>query len=213
LGWLENRNDEALANGANLAVLGNELFQFGAARALGGNRFRLSRLLRGRRGTEWAMVGHAAADKFVLLDANALRPVELALETVGTSIIVRAAGLADAQAAPAHVQVNGEALRPPSPVNLRASRTAGGDVHATWIRRSRSGWAWLDGLDAPLGESTERYRMKLEGPAGSIVLETTAAVGTIPSSQLASLGTGPLSLSVVQVGDYAESRPATAIIN
>jgi hypothetical protein len=150
---------------------------------------------------------------FVLLDANALRPVELALESVGTSIAVRAAGLADAQAAPAHVQVNGEALRPPSPVNLRASRAAGGDVHATWIRRSRSGWAWLDGLDAPLGESTERYRMKLEGSAGSIVLETTAAMGTIPSSQLPSLGTGPLSLSVVQVGDYAESRPATAIIN
>ena len=149
----------------------------------------------------------------VLLDANALRPLELALETLGMSIAVRAAGLADAQAAPAHVHVNGEALRPPSPVNLQVSRTAGGDVHATWIRRSRSGWAWLDGLDAPLGESTERYRMKLDGPVGSIVLETTAAVGTIPSSQLASLGTGPLSLSVVQVGDYAESRPATAIIN
>jgi hypothetical protein len=86
-------------------------------------------------------------------------------------------------------------------------------VHAKWVRRSRSGWAWLDGLDVPLGESTERYRIKIEGSGGSVVLETTAAEATIPSSQLSSLGAGPLNFSVVQVGDYAESRPATAIVN
>ena len=149
----------------------------------------------------------------MLLDANALRAVELGLEALGTSIAVRAAGVADAQADPTHMQVGGEALQPPSPVHLRVGRTESGDVRAIWRRRSRAGWAWLDGLDAPLGESTERYRAKLEGPSGSIVVDTTAAELAIPSSQLESLGTGPLSFSVVQVGDYAESRPAAAIIN
>ena len=213
MGWLENRDDDALANGANLAVVGDELIQFGKVMPLVGNRFRLSRLLRGRRGTEWAMAGHAAAETFVLLDANALRPVELPIETVGTSIAVRASGLADDQAAPARRQVAGEALRPPSPVHLRASRTVTGDVHAKWVRRSRAGWAWLDGLDAPLGESSERYRINIEGAAGSVVLDTTASEAVIPSAQIAFLGAGPLNLSVVQVGDYAESRPAIAIIN
>jgi hypothetical protein len=211
--WLENRDDDALANGANLAVLGSELIQFGRATPLGGKRFRLSRLLRGRRGSEWATAAHAATDKFVLLDARALQPVELALETVGTSIAVKAAGLADGQALPTQTQVAGEALRPPSPVRLGASRNAAGDMHAKWVRRSRSGWAWLDGLDVPLGESAERYRVKIEGADGSVVLETTAAEATIPSSQLSSLGAGPLNVSVVQVGDYAESRPATTIVN
>ena len=211
--WLENRDNDALANGANLAVLGKEVFQFGTVTPLGGNRVRLSRLLRGRRGSEWAMAGHAPGEKFVLLDANALRAVELGLEALGTSIAVRAAGVADAQADPTHMQVGGEALQPPSPVHLRVGRTESGDVRAIWRRRSRAGWAWLDGLDAPLGESTERYRAKLEGPSGSIVADTTAAELAIPSSQLETLGTGPLSFSVVQVGDYAESRPAAAIIN
>ena len=151
--WLENRDDDALANEANLAVLGNELIQFGNATALGGNRFRLSRLLRGRRGTEFAMAGHAVAEKFVLFDPNALRPFEMSLDALGTSIAVKAAGLADDQAAPAQMQVTGEALRPPSPVHLCAGRTANGDVQAKWVRRSRSGWVWLDGLDAPVGET------------------------------------------------------------
>lgn len=107
------------------------------------------------------LAGHTAGDQFVLLDPNALRPAELPPETVGTPIAVKASGLADDQATPAQIQVTGEALRPPSPAHLRASWTAAGEVKATWVRRSRSGWAWLDGLDAPLGESVERYRIRL----------------------------------------------------
>jgi hypothetical protein len=51
--WLQSATDPALANGANLALIGDELIQFGAAEPIGNNRFRLSRLLRGRLGTEW----------------------------------------------------------------------------------------------------------------------------------------------------------------
>ncbi len=66
----------------------------------------------------------------MLLDPDALRAVELGLETLGTSIAVRAAGLADDQADPTQMQVGGEALRPPSPVHLRVGRTESGDVRA-----------------------------------------------------------------------------------
>ena len=41
----------------NLAAIGDELVQFGRAERIGPARWRLSRLLRGRRGTEWAVVG------------------------------------------------------------------------------------------------------------------------------------------------------------
>lgn len=41
--WLESRDDDALVAGANLAMLGSELIQFGDARPLGDRRFRLSR--------------------------------------------------------------------------------------------------------------------------------------------------------------------------
>jgi len=57
--WLTSCDDAALAAGENLAILGGELFQFGRAEALGEGKFRLSRLLRGRAGTEWACAGHS----------------------------------------------------------------------------------------------------------------------------------------------------------
>lgn len=210
--WLESRDDEALANGANLAVLGDELIQFGLAEPLGARRFRLSRLLRGRRGTEWAMGAHHAGEAFVLIDANAMQPVELALEALGAEIAVRPAGLADADAVPARRTVTGEALRPPSPVHLKAEIMAAG-VQVRWVRRSRAGWAWLDGMDSPLGESLERYRVRVTGSADSLTIETGTADVTLTAAQLSVLGAGVATISVTQLGDTSESRPASTTIN
>ena len=211
--WLESRDDDALANGANMAALGSELIQFGVAVPLGGRRFRLSKLLRGRRGTEWAMNAHALPERFTMLNANALQPLELPMEALGSAVSVRARGLADDNASPFSVTVRGEALRPPSPAHLRAVRTSAGELQATWVRRSRAGWSWLDGTDVALGESLERYRVRVEGTAGSVVMDTIAPDVLIASGQLAPLGTGPLTVSVVQVGDYAESHPASTNIS
>jgi len=56
--WLTSCDDEALSAGRNLAIIGRELIQFGRATALGGGKFRLGRLMRGRNGTEFACAGH-----------------------------------------------------------------------------------------------------------------------------------------------------------
>lgn len=159
------------------------------------------------------MVGHALPEQFTLIGGSSLQPVELQMETLGSMISLRARGLADHNAPPISVTVRGEALRPPSPVHLRAVRTSSGEVHATWIRRSRVGWSWLDGTDVALGESTERFRIRIESANGSVVVETVVPEALIASGQLAPLGAGPLTVSVVQVGDYAESRPTSTIIS
>jgi hypothetical protein len=57
---------DAIMAGANLALIGDELIQFGRAEQLGPGLFRLSHLLRGRRGTEWAAAGHSVGDVFCL---------------------------------------------------------------------------------------------------------------------------------------------------
>ena len=211
--WLESRDDDALANGANLASLGDELIQFGVATPLGGTKVRLSKLLRGRRGSEWAMGGHALHERFTLISRSSLQPVEMPMETLGSTISLRARGLADDTAPPIAVTLRGEALRPPSPVHLRAARTTSGELRMTWVRRSRVGWPWLDGTDVALGESTERYRVRVEGAAGSVVVETIVPELLIASGQLVPLGIGPLTVSVVQVGDFAASHPASTIIS
>ena len=75
--WLTSCDDEALAAGENLAALGKEIIQFGQATALGGGRFRLSRLLRGRGGSEWACAAHLPDEQFCLLKPGTLQRVAL----------------------------------------------------------------------------------------------------------------------------------------
>jgi len=206
--WLESCDDDALVNGINLAKLGDELIQFGTVLPLGGGRFRLSRLLRGRRGTEWAMDLHEAGETFVLLDPLRLQRLPLGISAVGSEVTVVPLGLADSNVAPVAHVVSGEALKPPSPVHLVANFDSGGDLNCSWCRRSRLGWAWIDDVDAPLDCSSELYRVQLQGRASSIELETDMTAATFAASDIAALGSG-LILSVTQVGDLGASRPAS----
>lgn len=201
--WLTSCDKDALASGANLAVLGSELIQFGSASSLGAGRFRLSRLLRGRAGTEWACGGHGTGEPFCLLQALALQSIPLPSWTIGSNVAASiAAGTATS------ILFEGEALRPPSPVNLAVESQANGDLAISWTRRSRLGFAWIDGVDAPLGETSERYQVLITGPAGTI--ETTASQPslTIGHADLAPLGAGHAMVAVTQIGDFAASRPA-----
>ncbi|HEX2764110.1 MAG TPA: phage tail protein [Allosphingosinicella sp.] len=212
--WLESRSDAALAAGDNLAALGDELIQFGVAEPIGPRTFRLSRLLRGRRGTEWATAGHAGGEPFVLIEAESLANVDFPPVAVGASTSIMATGVGDPDGVVASRTLAGDALRPPSPVHLRARRLAGGDVVLSWVRRSRSGWVWLSGSDTPLGEESERYRVAFA--AGDVRREFEAAEPGLlytAAAQAADGLTGELRIEVVQLGTNGPSRPAATILN
>ena len=213
--WLEGRSDAALAAGANLAAVGDELLQFGRAEPLGGRGFRLSRLLRGRRGTEWAAGSHAAGEPFVLLQAASLAAIEPPVQAVGAAVRLRPHGLGDAADAPPAIRAfAGEALRPPAPVHLTARREPDGAILLTWVRRSRSGWVWTSGNDTPLGEEREAYRVRLAGVAGGRVVETSVpAFRYEAADQVADGLVLPLSVSVAQLGTAAASREAHLILS
>lgn len=211
--WLVSCEDDALAGNANLALVGSEVIQFGQAVALAPGRFRLSRLLRGRRGTEWAMASHAVGDGFLLLEPQSLERIRISGAQTGAMVKATPRGIADSAALPLRLVVAGEALRPPSPVHLRARLDAGGNLHCSWCRRSRQGWAWLDAVDAPLGAARELYRLRLEGGGSAIEAQTVAPAATFSAAEVAKLGAGPIGLSVVQVGDLGVSRPATVSIS
>jgi hypothetical protein len=67
---------------------------------------------------------------------------------------------------------------------------------------------WPEGSDVPLGESVEKYRVTVEGSATTAAFEAFEPRMIIPADALAGM-TGTVIISVVQIGDYAESRPAT----
>jgi hypothetical protein len=84
----------------------------------------------------------------------------------------------------------------------------------SWVRRSRGGWLWASGSDTPLGEETERYRLRLSSGSfeRTVVLEQSSYVYSV-EQQAADGVTGALRIEVVQIGTYAASRPSILIVN
>lgn len=202
---LLNADADALMAGANLAIVGEELIQFGRAEQLAPGRFRLSKLLRGRRGTEWAASTHVAGERFCLVDGAAMRTVELSAAAVGGTLVATAQGVGDRAPLP-EVQrlLGGESMRPPPVCHLELHRE-GAVIRASWVRRSLRGWAWSDGVGDANDSFPERYRATLSGPAGELAIETDApeasfAIATVPAApgddvQLAVRTIGPMALS------------------
>jgi len=74
-----------------------------------------------------------------------------------------------------------------------------------------AGWLWPVGEEPPLGESAEKYRVTVQGSAGPLMFEVNEPQIVIPANVLTGME-GAVTVSVVQIGDYAASRPATASI-
>ena len=100
-------------------------------------------------------------------------------------------------------------LRPLAPVRPVRLTTAG-DPEWRWVRRARGAWRWLDGVDVPLVEEREAYRVGF-GPVDAPISqwEADSPSFTLPASQWAALvnehpGAG---LWVSQIGSHAVSLP------
>lgn len=204
-GALLSASDLSVLSGVNAAALCNadgawEVIQFAEAELIGERTYRLSKLLRGQAGSEWAMSPLLAAGaSFVLLDSHAAtiasgidardRPLQLRVVAAGRDT-------ADAAALALNVTPQGTALKPLAPVHIRAARSSTG-VTLRWIRRTRAdGDSW--GGEVPLGEDIESYAIDIM--SGSTVLRTL--VSTSPSvlyaaaDELADFGAAQTALSV-----------------
>jgi len=204
---LADADPAGLGQGRNLALVGEEMLQFARAVPLGAGRWRLSDLRRGSRGTDWASAGHRVGEDFALLEPDTIGSIDVGIERVGHRVRVLATGIGDGAApAPAAVTVSGASILPPSPVRLAVQALSGGAWRVSWTRRSRPGWGWPDGVDAPLAEEAERYEVTTTDPAG---VRSTVAVNSPTVDVTASAGSW---IDVRQIGTYGSSRPATITI-
>lgn len=154
------------------------------------------------------MDGHSPGEAFVLVEPDALRAVELGSWSIGAGASASVRNVSGSSSSSAAIVVGAESLRPLSPVALRAGLDADGNLAVSWIRRSRRGFAWVDGIDAPLGETLERYRLSITTVGGAIELETDAPAAVVGAAELAALGPGSAAIEVRQIGDASASRPA-----
>lgn len=208
---LAGANATGLDAGVNLALVGDEVLQFGEATQRSATRWHLAVLLRGRRGTEAAIGTQRAGDRFVLLEPDATVAPDLPTVALGASVRILASGLGDVDGpVDATVTLTGRSLLPPSPTHLRWAERGNGDVAVQWIRRSRTGLRWADGVDVPLVEEREVYRVMLVYPDGrSVTVETTEpALEVQRADRLAGL-----SLAVSQIGACGESAAVHTMIS
>ena len=205
---LLNADWDALMAGANLALIGDELVQFGRAEQLGAGLFRLSRLLRGRRGTEWAAAAHDIGELFCMIDPSRLVGAPLSPAAAGAVLTAVAHGIGDVAPLPqASRTVSGEAMRPPAPCHLKAFRTGAG-IEVQWVRRSHRNWAWADGVGDASDGFAELYRMTLKGPGGEVVIDTADRSLLVEPSQIPGQAGQSVGISVATVGPAALSHAA-----
>ncbi|WP_242414694.1 phage tail protein [Sphingomonas panni] len=198
---LESIDATALDRGGNAALVGEEIVQFGAAERIGEARWRLSRLWRGRRGTEAAMAGHRQGERFVLLDSATLRRIDRAV--VGTPIGVMAVGLSEKDVVTIGFTPEGHWLVPPAPVQLRILPDRDGPM-LRWSRRARLFAPWRDGVDMPLVEEREAYRLTVTDATGTV---RTVELGE-PQWRPVDI-VGAATIEVRQIGTNGLSPPAT----
>jgi hypothetical protein len=183
-GTLESATEAQVLNGANAALIGNEIIQFQTATQLGSfdNRWRLSNLLRGRRGSEYAVSTHATGERFVLLDgAVQFLAKSLVDRGVATNFKAVTAGINIADTPATSFTWDCQVLKPLSVVDVEGSRDLSNNLTITWIRRSRIGQEtpYIDGGDPPLGEQSEAY--EIDVMSGVTVKRTITATTTSAS--------------------------------
>lgn len=198
---LASVTESEMLNGVNTAWIGRadgstgEIIGFRDAELQGPGVYRLSGLLRGRRGTDHAIAGHVADEIFVLLSTQTVGRSEFGPGDWDTPRDYRAASVLT-QPEDADViefENTGEALRPFAPVHVTGTRDGSNNLTIDWIRRTR---LLTGGLTdpVPLGEETESYQVEILDFAGSSVVRTikvTAPTATYSAAQQTADGIVP----------------------
>ena len=204
----ETTDITGMAQGANRLLVGGEVIQFAQARALGNGLWELGGLLRGRGGTEIeAARGHAQLSSVTLLDERLIALGENRSATSAENFA--AIGLWDTDPSLAALENAHASLRPPCPVHTELAIGADGTLRASWRRRARGQWLWLDEVSQPLVEESERYEIGL-GPVDTPLALWTSSNSSfaLSSNDLQSLRAehGAQHFWVRQVGSFAKSR-------
>ncbi|OUS03950.1 hypothetical protein A9Q96_16675 [Rhodobacterales bacterium 52_120_T64] len=220
-GTLTSVTDTELFAGANALGIESsagiwEIIQFGNAELVSTGRYRLTRLLRGQRGTEDAIAKPAPSNARVIVLDSAIQPLSTSEADLGLPWNWR---IGPASAAPSdplmsveNFTPNGRGLKPFAPARLRMRREANGDLALRWMRcdRSLSADSWVL-MDVPMSEAAETYDLEILSGATvkrSLTVASPAVTYTA-AMQTADFG-GPvtnLSVRIFQIGALGRGVP------
>lgn len=172
-GELESRQMAEVLAGANTAAIGAhgrwEIVQFVDAENLAGKVWRLTTLLRGRRGTEHAVGSSEEGDLFVLLSDGAIGRVNLNVADINAPIVYRIATIGSVLPKEStSFTCAGVSLRPFAPTHVQGERDSSGNLTITWVRRDRMQLDYVPGEATLMSEELEDYEVDIIDSSGEV---------------------------------------------
>jgi hypothetical protein len=192
---------DLIQNPFNLIMVGDELVQFANATDKGNGVWVLDTLLRGLRGTDWAIDQHLAGERIVRLTQNATKRVEHDVSQLNKPGTYKALSFGDQtdDVDSFSFTDTGNSLRPYAP-SVRAAYKNGADFYLRWMWRARQNGFWIDGADVVLDQPFEKYEIDVLN--GDTVVRTVQLTDTkewtySEASQIADFGSAQDSCTFV----------------
>lgn len=190
-GQLESITEMELFQDVNLALVGDEIVRFKEALLVAPKTYELRHLVRGVKGTEWAIATHVINEPFYLLSGYWTQ-VKGTLNDFKTPLRFKAVtkGQSLDEATVVEKTPVPNRIRPWAPANAVATRNGAGDAVITWTRRDRNGGELPLFATIPQSEASEQY--EIDFMSGAVVkrtvLVTTPTTTYTAAMQSADLG-------------------------
>ena len=186
-GTLSTITRNAMLAGGNVFLIGDEIVQAMVCTLTATLTYTLSRLLRGRLGTEWAMGTHLAGDRFIVLDDN-IRTLPQTPNDWNQEYHYKPVSIGKTLGGTNALTFTDTAIRkkPLAPWHLSGGRSTALDLIIEWVRRTRDpAITWNTPTDPPLFETAERYAVDILNGAGLVVrtIEVTEQTATYTVAQ------------------------------
>ncbi len=177
-GELVSSTEIAVLNGANLAVLGDEIIQFKNAVLTAANTYRLSGLLRGRRGSSYGIHSHGIGEIFVLAQTSSWIRIAAETSQIGLTRWYKTVTFGDtlANTSAKNFINTAKGLECYPVCEIGGGRQADGDITINWERRARLGGEWRNNADASQPETTESYEIELLSTGLNSIIRTVTGI-------------------------------------
>lgn len=177
-----------LANlSVNLMLIGSEIIQFRTASLVSTGVYTLTGLLRGCRGTQWAMTGHAVGERAQLLQTAGMSRIEMDNAEIGVERFFKGVtkGRAESTASSQNFTHQAIGLKPFAPYHPMIERDTSNNATLSWIRKTRlkTRVVGTAGINSPLGEEAELYDVEIYSSSAYTTLLRTFSELKTPEAQ------------------------------
>jgi hypothetical protein len=159
-----------------------EILHYTTATLVSDGVYELSGLLRGRRGTEWAMSGHEVGDTFVLGSESGWRLYNVPSTDLNVQRLYKAPAFRTTLSAAEANAMTDRAIRrrPYSVAHLKAEPLNDGGYTVSWIHRSLVGGSWSTGFAVPLDATFTGFSVTISSIDGVVLRQFTTTSEAFP---------------------------------